>query len=923
MRKEGTFRVSTLVCICVCISILVHDGLSIAPCLSEDPDICGFYPSDYPTLGIGGVPPLCNADCSLVGSFDLCGICGGVAPIPQVRLLPTGLTPLTKIGGSVAIWNGTVAASQHIAQLLTPVVNTPVITWNLNHNTGTYSIYVLPSATTGTYDTGIPQGKGFALVMSANYLVVGSHDSNKKVVQVWQKTLTSPPWALSWTSTSECPGTLEGFSVAIDENIPKGLYPGSYGVVAAGNPNGFKSGYVVIHMTYSPGILQLLRYGPANYSESICFGDSVSSDSGLLAVGSPKFTYASQSESGSVFIYRWNPTLVPKPQYDYIVQIPPPVPVPNGGFGESVGVWDDLVVIGDNQGGVYLYQIVGAFALPILLDQPIGLTLDPRNGYATSIWDQYIASGDENFVPYPPLKGATFVWDRNPLFSTFYRLMYQLQDVPTSINTHYGADVDNRGGCYVVSGIPGQSPYGGVYVTNLCRDECYGCDNVLNSCELYDACDVCSGDNSTCIDCTGKLHGTAVLDACGVCKGQNKTCVIPTPFSFTLNCDTTVKQNLTHAFQSQWGNAVWTIISPLPTKGTATITTMTVGSVVVSTLNYHSNPYTTGSDSININVVIPSTGASTTFTVSVNIATCIDCFNVTNGPARYDVCGVCNGTNSTCDGCDGVPASGKVYDICGVCDGNGLTCLNITTNVSTIVNCTSQVIFPNTHVPVSTPVTWSIAAGPSVGTVYINPSTGIAIWNNPAYVGDIWFVVRATSLLNSSVTDTQNITFSILNCSDCSGAQLGTQLIDVCGICGGNGLSCIDCFGIPNGPAVLDSCNVCNGTNTTCDLGKLPEWFVLLLIIVAVSSAIGLIWTFLKLVIGQNTYTGQPVAPKHNIPDERETTYETPTILPSMAPSSSVYRRMNPHNKAVDLFDQSITLPVSSDPTMITMDIKD
>jgi hypothetical protein len=899
------------------ISFLIHDGLSIEPCLSEDPDVCGFYPSDYPTLGVVGVPPLCNADCSLVGDYDLCGICGGIAPITQVKLVPSGLTPLTHLGGSVCTWNGTLAASQHIQQIPAPVVNAPVITWNLNHVTNTYSSYILPSATAGTYDTGIPAGKGFALVMSQHYLVVGSHDSNKKVVQLWERTATTPPWALSWTAFSECGGTLEGFSVAIDENIPKGNYPGNYGVVAAGNPNGFISGYVVIYLTYSNGILQTLRYGPANYSEAICFGESVSSDSGLLAVGSPKFTYASQTESGSVFIYRWNPTLSPMPQYEYVVQIPPPVPTAEGGFGESVGVWNDLVVIGDKYGGVYLYQIVGAFALPILLDQPVGLALDTRIGFATAIWDEFIVAGDENFDPVAPLKGSTFVWDRNPLFATFYRLMYQLEDVPTSIKTYYGADADVRGGCYVVSGIPNQSPYGGVYVTNLCRGDCYGCDGVLNSCELYDACDVCSGNNSTCIDCTGKLHGTAVLDACGVCKGQNKTCVIPTAFSITMNCDTTVKHNLTHAFQSQWGNAVWTIIAPLPTKGTASITTVTVGGVAINTLTYHSNPHTTGTDTIYMTVTIPSTGASTTFNVPVNINTCVDCFNVTNGPARYDVCGVCNGTNSTCNGCDGVPASGKVYDVCGVCGGDGLSCVNITTNISSIVNCTAQVLFENTYVPTTTPVVWSIIAGPSVGSAYVHPSTGVAVWINPVYVGDAWFVIKATSTLNATIFDTKNLTFTVLNCTDCSGTQLGTQLLDICGICGGDGTICLDCFGIPFGNGVLDDCNVCNGTNTTCSTERMPRWFLLMLIIVILCAVVILIWLFLGLALGTNAYTGAPAVPVMNIPDDREIAFVAPDLLPSMQPSSTLTKRLNPHNKAVDLFPQSFTVPVSMDPMSI------
>jgi len=38
---------------------------------------------------------------------------------------------------------------------------------------------------------------------------------------------------------------------------------------------------------------------------------------------------------------------------------------------------------------------------------------------------------------------------------------------------------------------------------------------------------------------------------------------------------------------------------------------------------------------------------------------------------------------------------------------------------------------------------------------------------------------------------------------------------DQCGVCGGNNDSCIGCDGVVNG-AQLDACGICNGTNTTC-----------------------------------------------------------------------------------------------------------
>jgi hypothetical protein len=263
-----------------------------------------------------------------------------------------------------------------------------------------------------------------------------------------------------------------------------------------------------------------------------------------------------------------------------------------------------------------------------------------------------------------------------------------------------------------------------------------------------------------------------------------------------------------------------------------------------------------------------------------------------------------------------VPASGKVIDVCGVCGGNGLTCVDITTNVSSIVNCTSQVIFTMTHLPANNPIVWSIFAGPSVGSAYINPSSGVTIWQNPAHVGEVWFVVKGTSLLNSSIFAIKNLTFTVLNCSDCSGNQLGTQLLDVCGICGGNGKSCLDCFGVPYGSGFLDACNVCNGTNTTCDMNKMPTWVIYLIIILGMAASIFLFWNLLKALLGETIYYGDIPPEKPNIPKQRFYVNDQPEILPPMNPTETMVRRMNPHNKAVDLFPNSITIPVAGTPTV-------
>jgi|GEM_PF-5893026 len=42
------------------------------------------------------------------------------------------------------------------------------------------------------------------------------------------------------------------------------------------------------------------------------------------------------------------------------------------------------------------------------------------------------------------------------------------------------------------------------------------------------------------------------------------------------------------------------------------------------------------------------------------------------------------------------------------------------------------------------------------------------------------------------------------------------RVIDICGVCGGDGRSCLDCKGVPFGNAVPDECGVCDGDGSTC-----------------------------------------------------------------------------------------------------------
>lgn len=794
----------------------------VASCTGESPNACGILPSTYSQLAgscaSSAAPCPYTCECTIGDGFDRCGICAGPAEqSTPIQLSPTTTLPYAaRLGGSVATWNGSVALSQHVAQNIPPVNPAPVITFNLDHTTGEYNEYVLPYTTASFTDsttlTSVPLGLGYGLYMSENYLFVGSHYTTPRASQLWVRNPTgTPPWTLVWSASDPCPGTYHyfGFSGSIDERVPQGAYPGNWGVVAVGDPAAYYSGRVYIYFTYSLGILQELYIGFGNATSAYCFGESVSSDSGWLVVGAPAFTNeALVSKCGAVYVYKWDSTLGVQGEYAYFARIDPLTPTTNGGFGESVSVYENFVMVGDNAREAFIFMLSGSSYITMNpVQQPTGVNANSRLGYTVSMWDQFALAGDENFVPIPTAFGTTFVWDRNPTSTNFWRHVYDLYDTSGDLLTYYGASVSIRGGCMAVSGAPLGGNNGVAYLVDLCRDDCYGCDGVLNSCVLDDACGVCDGDNSTCLDCFNVINGPAREDLCGVCNGTNSSCVVFEALNLTVPCNSTVISNLSHAFESQLGVATWTLVSPFASLGLANI-------VNGRLLTYIARPYYYGVDTFGVKATLHS-GVNTTMNFTIIIETCEDCDGVFGGPSHPDACGVCDGDNSTCLGCDGVPNSGVVYDYCGVCGGAGNTCVYIVPVDTSNVTCTSEIIFQLHTLPTSVPVSWSIIDGPIHGTAGIT-QTGVFQWINALQIGWEYILVRAVSKTNPSIFDVYNISFYINDCSDCNNVQGGTQVLDLCGVCGGNSQSCADCRGVPNGVVSNDACGVCGGNGNSC-----------------------------------------------------------------------------------------------------------
>lgn len=344
----------------------------------------------------------------------------------------------------------------------------------------------------------------------------------------------------------------------------------------------------------------------------------------------------------------------------------------------------------------------------------------------------------------------------------------------------------------------------GVCGCGVAEGACMDCFGIYGGTALIDNCGVCSGGTTgrakdeTCKDCNGVMNGTASIDQCMVCSGGN-----------------------------------------------------------------------TG--------IVPN-------------ATCRDCYGVLNGTAKTDNCGVCNGANTTCVPCTGVvddcgvcngnksTCNGTLKPFKGVrkvipgkieaeeYDAGGATIAYSDTDTG---NNGSQFRTDDVDIEVSDNKSFAL------GWVQQNEWTKYSVTVN--YTGLYNIVVRGASneagksvdirLGNTLISDNQSIpntgSFSTYSTStvtgvslikgdyvlqitnnsygqnldylefvpqftvDCKGTLNGTAVLDVCGICSGDGTSCKDCNGVKNGTAYLDACAICVGGNTSktaCKIDCNANW---------------------------------------------------------------------------------------------------
>jgi hypothetical protein len=347
---------------------------------------------------------------------------------------------------------------------------------------------------------------------------------------------------------------------------------------------------------------------------------------------------------------------------------------------------------------------------------------------------------------------------------------------------------------------------------------CSGCDGIPNSGLQNDACGVCNGDNSTCKGCDGVVNSGAVNDACGVCDGDGSTCA---------GCD------------------------GIPNSGLAVDACGVCG----------------GDDS-----------------------SCSDCHGVPNGGAIVDSCGECGGDNSTCAGCDGVPNSGSLIDKCNNCGGDNTTTLGYKAIGANRASCDGYLMYaskfrttylggrtetirayfgpngaesgsqsfqaaiydtnPATARPRNLVVKSSIAAiDPSswnevpISSTWLSPNTTYWIVtmhaadqcddNNIYYSTSVTGSVTVSSALPGGASELPsafptaglNVTspmmvsaYAVLECmpKGCDNLYGSGLVVDGCGVCGGNESTCAGCDGIPYSGLENDACGVCGGNGSSC-----------------------------------------------------------------------------------------------------------
>jgi hypothetical protein len=687
-----------------------------------------------------------------------------------------------------------------------------------------------------------PKGMGHTIDCSDNYILIGNPGSDTANVALIVK--AGNTWSLSITYKEINKMSEFGYSVGLDES--------NKNLIISDPSYNNNVGRVYIYFTYLDIIIDTLDH--PNGLEGSRFGHEIVIKDDLIIIGSPYDSINGNINVGSVHLFKRE---VGGSKWFHFKSIYPPIfdskisesineiNQIDRRFGWKIAMYDNYFIIGSyNSHYVEVYRKINndwkymqtLSAPDMTIISKFGTSLDI---FKSSNGNNRIVIGDHNFLSSPSALGKVFSYEYSLKYDEWLYCQTFIDDV-NSFQTHFGQSVqltNLMNEDLLIIAAPdtdsNENSNGNIWLYNLDRkDQCSGCDNIINSDKILDICGICDGNNSTCSGCDGIPFSNIKLDYCNICNGDNTTC-LHTNNIIELNvyentCNKLVEHILLH--EPSLNKVDWNIINH-PSHGRVNI-------INNNKITYKSN---------NNNNVKPDSfrlelsdnyGHYHQVTVNINILDCIGCDGIKNSGKVIDICGICDGNNSTCVGCDGIINSNKIIDYCEKCttiSNSNKTCIKLITPIKFYKLSCGNTLFINDQnwEPKSNDkiVIWNLVSKIESGIIIIDKNYGNITYthkSNKNINEEIWykvidnydnFAIGKISIVIDDCKINRGIDSLMLGCDKVIGSGLS---IDKCGVCGGNN-ECIDCNGIINGGNKFDYCGVCGGDNSTC-----PEKMLLL-----------------------------------------------------------------------------------------------
>jgi hypothetical protein len=355
---------------------------------------------------------------------------------------------------------------------------------------------------------------------------------------------------------------------------------------------------------------------------------------------------------------------------------------------------------------------------------------------------------------------------------------------------------------------------------------------IVFPCQNFDVCDVCGGNGSTCRDCAGVPNGPAVLDQCGVCGGN---CVTKTfPLSFTGNAETDFPKQVGAATNFAARRYPIIVENDLLDVGVPPAWPFAQSGWDMKDLRF-AYDYQLDQFHMAINcfgvcgdadgdgdpgttsMVLQQNGGQdlAAFQSSESCAIVFDIGNPTTNSGEPD---------AEFDFALGYPAlagTGSDAFPCGAAALFDTRCFGLYrfNQARGADHLGERFVYRASDPLLATAFSFAKDRNPTTSRARPDLEWSVENFNQLRVLAGVPEIDRAggrSFALNVAAFCGSFQDDGVGEDTFPSGAVFRRinwpcQFIDVCDVCGGNGLTCRDCAGVPNGPAVLDQCGVCGG----------------------------------------------------------------------------------------------------------------